>query len=335
MTGIRSQRLRTRSLPYPYLDYGLKFTVTDCRVDGSSIDFTPDHRVLPVFTNDNWERVSIHGTLTVKDEVVQTVFPEEERDEPPGDLYVAVRSLETIYRDRINVAQTPLRPGDYDVTVTLSFDQVRGDVQLVPFLVRGDKEGPDDVEHATTPGVRLASGKPWTVRVDQKDDDTEVQFMDGETKSFGEDPSLPSSDHLYYLDLRNPEQPKLWLNEDHQRITEVIHENGTMGAGARMRDVILDEIQYPVWTQLLMRTASDIDSETNQPKHEWQEVVLTMFGEDMYGVNDEEQVAKRIRSDVSDSEEIPYLLEKVDSALQKHIQPREQLINLIEEGLQI
>jgi hypothetical protein len=180
----------------------------------------------------------------------------------------------------------------------------------------------------------LASGKPWTVRVDDVEEE-EVKFIDGETRSFEGDPALPSSNQLYYLDLRNPREPKLWLNEDHQRIVEIIHQEGTMGAGARMRDVILDEIQYPVWTQLLTKTATDVDPNTNHPKYEWQEIVLTMFGEELYGTEDEVEVARRLRSDISDPEELPYLLEKVDSALQAHIQPREQLINLIEEGLQI
>lgn len=308
-------------------------SIDNVRVDDTSVDFSPDHRVIPLYEYEEWARATIHGTLTLPD-VVENVFPDSEQENPPGKLYIAVRSLETIYRDRVAVSDSPVRPDSYEFTMSLPFERVRGDVRLIPFLVRAE-EGSDDTVHGTTRGVRLASGKSWTAQVDDPEAEEEAKFIEGETKRFSEDTALPDSDRLYYLDLRNPEQPKLWLNSDHQRITEVVHSDGTMGASARMRDVVLDQIQYSVWTQLVMRTAADIDSSTLEPRYEWQEVVITIFGPKLYGTEDEIEIARQLRNDASNANDLPYLLEQLDLALQEHIDPREQLINLIEEGLQI
>jgi leucyl-tRNA synthetase len=101
-----------------------------------------------------------------------------------------------------------------------------------------------------------------------------------------------------------------------------------------MRDVILDQISYGVWTQLIVRAACAIDHE-GEVDYEWQRTVIESFGRQLYEVNDATEAALRLRNEIDDRRKLPHLVERIDSELQEFIDPRSQLINLMEEGLQI
>lgn len=329
------RQFRTTALPYPYRSEGLDFEIDEFVVDGErTVAVGDDNRRVPVAPTDPQRKVVLRGELDLPEEVVTTVFPEPERDSPPGKLYVAVRSLDTMLRDRVDVASTDLEAGRYDVTVRLPRAEVHGDVQLVPFLTRtrGLPSSDVDTPCATTAGVRLASAPTWTVRMDDPRDGSE-DAIDGEQASFSEHDHLPSGDHLYYVDFRNAGRPKLWLNSDHGRIVEILHGSGTMGTRARMRDVILDHIQHATWTQLLVRAIADADPETGEPRHDWQETVLEMFATDLTDHDETAQAAVELTRRLADPDDVPFLTEAIDEVVQSHVDPREQFINLIEEGL--
>jgi hypothetical protein len=203
---------------------------------------------------------------------------------------------------------------------------------LRPYLVRDEsRTGPG--QFATTKNVRVASGKRYDVVVDRPGDE-EPPAIDGETVSFAQTAHLPDGEKLYYLDFRNESRPKLWINADHPRITDVLQSRGSVGAEARMRDVILDQISYGVWTQLLLRAGSAIDDQGNV-EYEWQQMVLETFVRNLYDVGDLEEATRKFREDLRDPDSLPHVSDRIDRELQEYIDPRTQLINLMEEGLRI
>lgn len=339
-----SQRHRSTTLPFEYRELGLDFQLDMYSIDGkkpTDFDLKPGQSeidLVPAFQSDedqnveDWEKSILYGTLTVSDKTIEGVFPRAERDSPPAKLYVAVRCHDTIYRDRTVVSEAPTEPGTYDVTVKLYKDDIRGSVELRPYLVRAVDRDSED-KYAAKANFRVASGKNYTIIVDRPPGE-ESPTIDGEEASFSQAPHLPDGNKLYYLDFRNESRPKLWINSDHPRITDVLQSRGSVGAEARMRDVVLDQISYAVWTQLLIRAASAID-EAGNVEYEWQQAILETFARDLYDISNLEEAMHRLRSDVNDRQTFPHLMERIDTCLQEFIDPRTQLINLMEEGLQI
>ncbi|MFC6756766.1 MULTISPECIES: hypothetical protein [Haloarcula] len=280
----------------------------------------------------DWEKVVLYGQLEVPETTVEAVFPQEERESPPAKLYVAVRCHSTIYRDRTIVSKSPTDDGVYDVTIVLHKDVVRDEVELRPYLVRASDRSRDG-QYAYKKNFRVSSGDIYTVVVDRPSDE-QPPAIDGEEISFSQASHLPEGEKLYYLDFRNEARPKLWINSDHPRITDVLQSRGSVGAEARMRDVILDQISYGVWIQLLIRAGSAIDGD-GDVDFEWQQTVLETFARNLYEVDDLSEAMQRLRTDLGEKESLPHVLELADRELQEYIDHRTQLINLMEEGLSI
>ncbi|WP_216086542.1 hypothetical protein [Halovivax ruber] len=282
----------------------------------------------------DWSTITIHGKLRLPEETVQAVFPQDERKQPPAKLYVTIRCHETIYRDRAVISEAPTTPDEYDVALKVPKNDVRGTVELRPYLVRTEPHpGEESGSYADQKNFRVASGTLYYLVIDGPDDEGRAA-IDGERVRFSQNAHLPDGNKLYYLDFRNESHPKLWINSDHPRIAEVLQSRGSVGAEARMRDVILDQVSYGVWVQLLVRAGSAVDEE-GEVEHEWQEMVLETFARNLYDVSDVSEATHRLRDDLSDPQTIPHVMQRIDSELQEYINPREQLIHLMEEGLQI
>lgn len=339
-----SQRHRRTSLPFPYCSDSLEFELhgytlnnresgeLELKTGQTRIDLTANGSIGSSEGHQPWSTTTLSGQIEVPDHVVSTVFPEEERDNPPAKLYVAVRCHDTIYRDRSVVSEAPTPSGTYDVDVDLEWSNLRGTVELRPYLVRTER-GSESSDYATKPNVRLADGKIYTILLDSSERE-EQAFIDGEEISFSQSSHLPDGEKLYYLDFRNESQPKLWINSDNPRITDILQSDGSVGAAPRMRDVILDQISHGVWTQLIVRAACAVDHE-GKMDYEWQQTVIESFGRELYEVEDTTEAALRIRDEINDTEKLSHLMERINNELQEYIDPRTQLINLMEEGLQI
>lgn len=281
---------------------------------------------------DQWEFVQLFGTLEVREDVIDQVFPPEERDDPPGHLYIAVQCHTTIYRDRVDVKASIEGEGSYDVSIKLPFDRFRGRIRLLPYLARSGQSD-RDTSYATQPHAKLADGEGYEIVIDRSEEE-EPPGIDGEEASFSEAEHLPDGHRIYYLDFRDQERPKLWINSDYPRIAEILRSDGSIGARARMRDVILDQITYGVWNQLILRAGTAIDRNGNVP-YEWQENVLRAFARRLYDQGDMEEAKLRLRSDLRDRDSLHQLIDRIDGELQEFVEPRKQYLNLIEEGLKI
>lgn len=339
----QSQRHRTTTLPFRYRDEGLEFEIEHYSLDGKkpkatslgpgehTIDIAPGSRSSSEVES-SWGRATLYGSIEVPEQVLDDVFPASERDEPPAKLYVAVRCHETIYRNSITVCESSELAGEHEVEIKLDWDDFRGRVKLRPYLVRTTDRNEDD-RYANSSNAKVASGQRYEIVVDHWDDD-DPPMIDGEEASFSQADYLPGGDKLYYLDFRNEASPKLWINADHPRIADVLRSEGSVGAEPRMRDVVLDQISYGIWSQLIFHAATAIDR-NGDVEYEWQQTVLEAFAIDLYDVDDVEDAKQLLRDDVSDPAEVARLASRIDTELQEFIDPRTQLINLMEEGLRI
>jgi len=333
---LRSQRHRTSSLPYAYRDDGIEFELEWYSVDSEkpcSIDLKPGQTNVQIPPEDeDWQVVEIGGELSLPPSTVNAVFPERDRSAPPARLYIAVRCHETIYRDRVVVSESPARTGAHEFDLELDRADFRGEVELRPYLVRTE-ESEHGGQYSDSKNVRVASGETFTLVVDGQRDDEAAQ-IDGEEVSFSRAPHLPGGEKLYHLDFRNEARPKLWINADYPRITDVLQTNGSVGTEPRMRDVILDQIAYGVWTQLVVRAGTAVGDDGGV-EYRWQQTVVESFAREMYDTDDRTEAALALRRDVRDPQMLPEMMSHLDEELQEYINPRTQLINLMEEGLQI
>jgi hypothetical protein len=311
---------------------GKKPKELDLKPSQTEIDIDPSSEFDKALVDEEWNKASLYGKIEISEETIEDVFPAEERESPPAKLYVAVQCHETIYRDRVDASEAPTDHGTYDITIPLERDEVRGKVEFRPFLIRAES-GIGEEGYASERNVRVAGGDSYTIIVDRSEDE-EPPSIDGEEASFSRRDHLPDGERLYYLDFRNESRPKLWINADNPRITDVLQSKGSVGAEPRMRDVVLDQISYGVWTQLILRTAEAID-EQGDVEYEWQETVISTFARELYDVDDATESAHLLRDEVLETEGLSYLMQRIDGELQEYIEPRTQLINLMEEGLQI
>jgi hypothetical protein len=335
VSSRNTQRIRRSALPYAYRDDGLVFGLDAVSIDGGkpkAVEVSRANRRWQ-FPTDDWEECRLFGTLELTDDVVDAVYPESERDSPPGALYVALRCRETIYRDRWMVESGTVEPGSYEVDMALQRDDLRGEVELRPFLTRGAERSSSNGDYASSAHARLASARPWTVLVDGGGEADGEVGLDVRVEPFANSPRLPE-DGLYYLDLGDPSDPLVVVNADHSRVVGVLQSEGSVGAEARMRDVIFDQIQYAVWTQLLLHAGAAVDA-TGRPQYEWQRTVLRIFARDLYGVDDTLEASRRLGRDLEDPTRIPDVMGRIDEVLQRYLRHRDQLINLMEEGLRI
>ncbi|RLM53743.1 hypothetical protein DVK02_12935 [Halobellus sp. Atlit-31R] len=340
----RSQRHRTTTLPFPYRENGLQFDIDAYSVDGRKpveMDLKPGQSEISLVSelgssnpeeSPEWNTISVFGQIALPESTIEAVFPPEERESPPAKLYVAVRCHETIYRDHSIVSDAPTLAGPYDVQIRLHKEELRGRVELRPYLVRTeDRDG--EGQFASKKNFRVAGGKRYELIIDKQGNE-EPPAIDGENVSFSQTPHLPDGEKLYYLDFRNEKRPKLWINADHPRIADVLQSRGSVGAEARMRDVILDQVSYGVWSQLLVRAGSSIDDD-GDVEYDWQQTVLETFVRNLYAIDDLSEAMHRFRQDIHDPDSLPHLMGRIDRELQEYIDHRAQLINLMEEGLQI
>lgn len=289
-----------------------------------------------------WDTATLSFEVSVPRRVFTGTLPRSERgryvsensdsSEPPVALVIAGRCRPTIFRDRVvseNFDTTDEGDRVYSVEFEIEHHLLRGDLTTKPYLVRTSDQ--EDDGYATSFGDRLASDEPWTVRVDPPDEDG--GFLQPIIEPFGRSP-FPGDNHLHYLHFEDPSTPKLFLNANHGQLVNILKHDGTWGADARLRDVLFDYIEQSVWQELLLRTANDVDRETGETRHPWQEEVIDLFAPDLFDdEDDEEDVAMKLAEHANSEEDLDVLAREFDAVIQKRVNHPDQALSLLQEGL--
>lgn len=325
----KTERTRTEALPYVYARSGLDFDATRYTVDEGSMGTIDDDsdRQLSLENLPGWGTTTIEGTIEIDEGLIERVFPEDERDEPPGKLIVTADCLNTHNRFGKEVVEAPIEADTYEWDLDIDREDVRERVKLNAYLVRTADTSHESSRYASYNGQRVADGTPWYIQIDEPDDwlggHMVVRF-----KSFSDSAASIPDDNLYYLDRTNPEQPRVWVNSDHRPIESSLSSGGYTGFRPRMREVISGQIAHQVWVELLMWTASDA-TEDGDFEYDWQEAVLTEVGSKMYDEDDPVTIAQELHEAVREPENIPQLMDNVNEALQEYIEPQNSLNEMI------
>jgi len=337
-----SGRIVGEGFPHNYLEDALELTVESVEVRGDN-EFDEDDDTVQVVTSDRrisivgvpqWDDVVVNGTVEIPQKVFNGTLPAEQRDDPPVQLVLATRCSRTILRRGPSNEEFDLAvdgEGEYQFSLKIERDDVRGEVEIQPYVVRSEHQS-IDVDYATQVGDRLASADAWTLEVDETEDDG--GFLHPRIEPFDRHDSFPDGEHLHYLHFEDPSTPKLYLNANHGRLVDVLQNEGTRGADPRFRDVLYDYIEQSVWQQLLLRAASDIDVETGEPRHPWQEEVVELFEDELYpDIDETEELRRKIAEDAASGDDLDVLVHQIDLAIQRRIDHPQRATDLFQEGL--
>jgi hypothetical protein len=329
MAGARRHKLE-RFLPYAYERFGIELELLGCELDGRpGPEPDAEQRVLALDA-EPWRRARVHYRVSVPERTIKSVLPPNDRASRPAALLLTMRCAATRLRRGLRIALAPRGGNSLDGALVIERDECEAKLELVPYLVR-ETAGTPAPGYARRPGERLASARPWLVRV-QSAEVPSGKFLEVRYRSFKDDALLAAhQDNVYRLEC-DQDAPVLWINADHDKVAAVLDERATTGKKARLRDVYYDLVAQGVWTQLFMRAASDLDAsdEEAQSTYRWQEGVLRevlpfMFpGAPSHGERVHELL--RLRHD-----DMALLIDRLDAALQAKAQLATHMTSLADE----
>jgi hypothetical protein len=335
-TDVQTGSLVTQSLPHSYEQDALEFNIEEIRLDGLVLgdrgELDEESRYLSIVDEGRWSSLEIKGTVEVETETIKEVFPPDEWKETPGKLALVKTNRLAINRSRDLLDLPPLENGSQSFEIEISRDEYRGRIDLEPFLVRATTRNPGASNCASKVGARLANGEQWTIRLD--DPTYGGGLLMPSIEDFSSSERYPDEQHIHYLSLDDPRNPQLYLNREHPRVVKILQNEGTRWGKARLRDLLYDYIEHSVWTQLLVQTARDTDTDTGETSYDWQEDVLEIFLEDLYPDLENEEAKLRLATDVRNVEDLPTLMERIERAVHKQYDVPLDTTKLIEEGIQ-
>jgi hypothetical protein len=333
---IQSGSLTTQSLPHTFRREGLEFEIEEFHLDGTELgergELDTDDRYLSIVEESGWTSLTVEGTITVDSDILQDVFPPGEWGEPPGRLALVKTNPLAINRSRQILAEAPIEATEAEFKIDINRTEYRGTLTLEPFLTRVESGGPGATNHATKVGARLANGTPWVVRLDDPTD--EGGLLMPRIEDFGESDRFPDDQHIHYLSLEEPRNPQLYLNSQHRRVINILNNEGAVGGPPRLRDVLYGYIEHSVWTQLLVQTARDTDTDTGETKYDWENDVLDIFLDDLYPDLEEEEAASQLATDVRSVDDLPALMQKIETAVHRQYDLPDDTTKLVEEAIQ-
>ncbi|HJL19747.1 MAG TPA: hypothetical protein RMH99_29055 [Sandaracinaceae bacterium LLY-WYZ-13_1] len=314
---------RERFLPHAFERFGVTCAIHRVRLDEHRpVEGLDADRHLVALDATDWEVADLDGALAVPPEVIARVLPAGDR----AGLVLTVRCPATRLRAVHVAGDAPANGSPLAFRVRLERDRVSGTVELTPHLVRSTDAPAPRPGHATRAGSRLASARPWTVRIDPVRDPA-GQFLDTRYQAFSEDERLATfGDALYHLQV--DESPILWINADHERIVPVLNDRGTRGPRARTREVVFDLVAHAVWSQLFVATLHDL--EKGELVYEWQDSVLRELLPALYARERTHGArVERLREALERDERIE-LMARLDAELQRRHAVADHITKLVE-----
>lgn len=321
-----------RFLPYRYERFGLRVEPRACVLDETRPVSVFDHEHCVVnLVEYRFAVADLTLELEVPQLLIEEVFPEGERECPPGRLVLVVRCPSSRVRRAHLVFDGPLRQRQHAATIRIQRNELYGAAELAPLLLRGAPGEATSMGYASSAGARVAGARPWEIRTDLLRPPG-GQYLDVKYESFSRfgAPQFPWPDNLYQLDC-DTSAPTLWLNLDHEHVAEILDSKGTVGTRARMREVFFDHISHAVWTRLFLKAAHDV-LEADEPPFDWEDAVLDQFLPLIY-VDHTTRMSRveALRDDFSEGD-VNAVLERLDAALQRRHEVAKHMTKLVEDG---
>lgn len=246
-----------------------------------------------------WRRVQVVFAMAPMDAALRELA--KLGSPPPGMRYVLrVRCPDTRLRHTV----TMLPQADALVgTITLSRDDVEGSVFVEAAAVLAEATKPADAR-ANEELTWLARSPRWIVEVEEADvpaggafDFAWVDFADPKPEApyRGEDAGhlarCPSA--LSHVVMR-PNGPLVLINKHHETVATVLQSRGTVGASARLRDVLLGRVAVESWRTILLTAVHEVEG-TGPSHDEAESAEIADLGEDHWTSNVLRHAAKVAR----------------------------------------
>ena len=149
---------RTQFFPYPVAEHALTLRY-DLKADHLEVGETG--RILAEAVPES-EPVRLALAVSVEDGTYDRVLPEDERDHPPVEVVVAVRSITARERAALKLQ---LSDGGWHGDIEIPKKDLFGEVTLEPMLIR--TAAGDDAGYAEHIGALIADGEAVTVEIDE------------------------------------------------------------------------------------------------------------------------------------------------------------------------
>ena len=323
MNGESGNR-RIDIYPYKYAGESLDFEIVKYDLDDGDETEVEDPLHLDL-RGEVWSDTSVTIKLEVTDETLSKVFPSD----PPvdGALFVTLYCPLNHYRKGFVIEDSRLEAGEYQRTLEIPREMLRGRMELEPLLLRTDalsaQEGNQSgAPYAEEPGHKLAHGPKATVEIDDPEGNRSNN-LDTIPKSFSEDPGPADDGNMWYLDLSEPSSPKLFVNKDHGYLVKHLKNKGQSGEG-RVRQLVVDLFGTQIMTQFVLK-AAELYAVDGEMKYTWQEEMLTEVCEDLFGDASPEEVEKMLEpGSISDN------LNLIATTVQRRRSPHESLERVLE-----
>lgn len=260
-------------MPYRHADAALELKPVGIQLDDTAIDIEKvvDHesKTINLAAIDDWAVAKIAIEVSDPNEQLDGVIADGEKISDAIHLHVLTRCARARFRSGRRLQHTGDRIWAGELQVKR--ENVFGSAALATFAIRGkDTSKVNDL--ASRAGERVADAESWTLYADDK-----VTMpggaIDNEWRHFAEDPDpeLKSrSDCAWFLDLRNSDRPKLFLNEGIPGLRPALEVEQRIGKAARVRDVLAHSILQPVLVQLttlILKDADGTELEELEPAH--------------------------------------------------------------------
>lgn len=284
-TQLRLNRALTHdAFPHRCRPGELEFEVVEFSLDGRDPVEPVTEGVVDLVEYEGWGEASLKVQVSVDEEVLQEVFPENQ--DYPGRIIVAGHCRATYLRDRTIIASGSLEAGTYTDEVELKVKGVGGQVELHPYLIRSeDRDSVQD--YGVNKGVMLADGPEWTVEITEEEAGSQ-NVLKVDRTSFSEkyeendETRFPPEDELFYLDLdRDHANPVLWFNEDHRKVVNVMWA-GESDYDKLTEDLIWNHVLSDVWSRMITIAAIEFEAEDSEWTPEWQAGVFEIAAPHLY-----------------------------------------------------
>jgi hypothetical protein len=325
---------RATFYPYPTVDDGIGLNLEAA----AEAPLEPQGRTIPAQELGDNETLILDLQAEVEPSAYDWVLPEDERSEPPTELRVAVRSVQS--RRRFSVRLDPM--GDqtrFGGQVELPKREYHGEVTLEPSLVRVSPG--DDPGYAQHLGAQLVFGDSAVVQVDEPPVPP-GEYLEIDFEDFLTSPNRQRRQHadlLYSLDTAR-ETPKLWLNSRVEDFQQVMRHDSPRGRLRRIRDATFDTIVSQVWTSLAsiafsalaMRMASQGEEDSEEDPIEglpdWEQRVIYFWAPRLYP-GGREDALEEVRSAARVPEHFAELHERLGTAIQDWVKSPEAFKGLM------
>jgi hypothetical protein len=310
--------------PYEHAGESLGIKIRSCELDNGTMVESSGQGEFHLFNYDeqsDWNTVHVEIVVGVEEGTLKEVFPDA--SDHGGVLVVSGHCRATHQWFVEPVVHGDFVEGDYEVELELEREEFRDGLEVTPKLLR-NKRGSVGSDFAWRPGRELATGPSAYLYFDEPQIGVDTD-LPVETAEFSTRPDLGEKGAEWYVDTRNPERPKLWINEGHPHVVSIMDAVEQNTKHGYVGKVVLNHVAVPMLTQFTIKAAKHAVVKDGI-EYPWQEALLTevcgeYFGDDPDPTELEEML---------DVEAIDTTLNRIDQIIQRRRTPQDHVKKLLE-----